>query len=113
MKTFEVKASSHGKGMLYVTSLGIAFESLRYGLVLDLSFEWLRSYVATKNDRFEIIWDTWQGERFRYAFKLESGRRAASTYAIANSQYAGSVSETESLARRRNFERKDVSPDLL
>lgn len=98
--------------MLYVTSLGIAFESLRYGLVLDLSFEWLRSYAAT-NDRFEIIWDTWQGKRFRYAFKLESGRHVASTYAVANGQYACSVSETESLARRGNLEKKGIVHNLL
>lgn len=104
VKAFEVRASNHGKGTLYVTSLGIAFESLKYGLVLDLSFEWLRSYAATKNNRFEIVWDTSHGERFRYAFKLESARHAASTYAVANSQYASSVSEIESLARRARLQ---------
>jgi len=112
VKTFEVSASAHGKGMLYITTLGIAFESLKYGLVLDLSFEWLRSYTST-NDRFEIVWDTRQGGRFRYAFKLESGSRVASTYAMANSQYACSVSETESLAMRGSLEKKDIVHNLL
>ena len=96
-RAFEVKASSHGRGILYITSFGIAFESLKYGLVLDVSFEWLRSYAATKNDRFELVWDTPRGERFRYAFKLECGGHAADTYSIANKQYANSVSEIESL----------------
>jgi len=96
-KAFEVKASNHGRGILYITSLGVAFESLKYGLVLDLSFEWIRSYIAPKNNRFELVWDTPRHERFRYAFKLESSGHAVNAYAMANKQYATSISEIASL----------------
>ncbi len=97
VKAFEVKASNHGRGILYITSFGIAFESLKYGLVLDISFEWLRSFVAQKNDRFELVWDTPSSERFRYAFKLESAIRAVAAYAEANKHHAESVSQIKSL----------------
>ncbi len=96
-KAFEVRASSHGRGILYITSFGVAFESLKYGLVLDVSFEWIRSYLAPKNNKFELVWDTPQHERFRYAFKLESGGHAVSAYAMANKQYADAISEITSL----------------
>jgi hypothetical protein len=97
VKAFEVKASGHGRGTLYITSLGVAFESLKYGSVLDVSFEWIRSYVAPKNNRFELVWDTPLRERFRYSFKLESGEHAVNAYAAANKQYAVSISEIVSL----------------
>lgn len=106
VKAFEVKASNHGRGILYITSLGIAFESLKYELVLDVSFEWLRSYIATKNDRFELVWDTPSNERFRYTFKLESAMHAVNAYAAANRRYAESISEIESLRAKA---RKQVS----
>ncbi len=96
-RAFEVKASNHGRGVLYITSFGAAFESIKYGLVLDVSFEWLRSYTAPKNDIFELVWDTPSNERFRYAFKLDSAIHAVNAYAAANKQYAKSVSEIEFL----------------
>lgn len=93
-KAFEVKASGHGRGILYITSFGVAFDSIKYGLVLDVSFEWIRSYAAPKNNKFELVWDTLQHERFRYAFKLESGAHVANAFAVANKQYAISASIT-------------------
>jgi hypothetical protein len=97
VKAFEVTASNHGRGILYITSLGVAFESIKYGLVLDVSFEWLRSYAAPKNDKFEVVWDTPDGGRFRYTFKIESAALAVNAYAAANNQYAESTSEIEHL----------------
>lgn len=98
VKVFEVKASNHGRGTLYITSFGVAFESQKYGLVLDISFEWLRSYNAPKKDRFRLVWDTQDGQRFGYTFKIDSGRSVANAYNVANQQYANSVSAPASLS---------------
>lgn len=76
-KTFQVHSSSHGKGILYVTNLGIAFESQKYGLVLDVSFEWLQSYSKI-NNKFHIVWDTPQSQRFSYLFDLDFADQAVS-----------------------------------
>ena len=95
VKAFEVKASNHGRGTLYVTSYGIAFESQKYGVVVDVSFEWLRSYAA-KKDGFQLVWDMPKGQRFMYVLKVDS-KAAANAYSVANKEYADSVSEVEAL----------------
>lgn len=97
VNAFEVRASDHGPGLLYITSRDVAFESPKYGVVLDVSFEWLRSYAAPKNDRFELVWDTPAGERFRYVFKLGSSAHVFDAYGEANKEYAESASEIEAI----------------
>lgn len=97
VKAFEVKSSNHGKGIFYITSFGVFFESQKYGPVLDVSFEWLRSHHAPKKDKFKLVWDTPDGQRLGYVLKIISGEQAVNAYAAANQEYANSLSEVESL----------------
>lgn len=99
-KAFEVKSSPHGKGILYVTTLGIAFESQKYGLVLDLSFEWLQSYDVKKSNKVQLVWDTPQGKRMSYLFCVASAREVYSIYSSTNKDYASSISEQNALKIR-------------
>lgn len=96
-KAFEVKSSAHGRGILYITTFGIAFESQKYGLVVDVSFEWIQSYATPKNNRFHLVWDTPQGRRLSYVFGIDSAREASNVYFAANKDYANSVSELDAL----------------
>ncbi|HWP78368.1 MAG TPA: hypothetical protein VNL34_01795 [Candidatus Nitrosotenuis sp.] len=99
-KAFEVNSSPHGKGILYVTTLGIAFESQKYGLVLDVSFEWMQSYDAKKSNKLQLVWDTPQGKRASYLFGVDSAREAYNIYSSANKDYAISISEHDALKIR-------------
>lgn len=87
----------HGKGILYITSLGVAYESQKYGHVLDISYEWMQSYSAPKKDKFHIVWDVPQGHRFMYVFGVSSAKEVAGVYVTANKEYANSVSEIDAL----------------
>jgi hypothetical protein len=98
-KAFEVKSSPHGKGILYITTLGIAFESQKYGLVLDVSFEWIQSYTA-KNNKLQLVWDTPQGKRSSYLLDVVSAKEVCYIYSSANQDYANSVTEIDALKTR-------------
>jgi hypothetical protein len=99
-KAFEVKSSAHGRGILYITTFGVAFESQKYGVVIDVSFEWLQSYSSPKHNRFHLVWDTPQDRRFSYVFEIDSAREASNVYSAANNDYANSVSELDALRAR-------------
>lgn len=72
VKAFEVKKSIHGKGTLYITNYGVYFESQKHGLVIEVGFEWLRSYNAIKKNIFQIVWSTQNNERFHYEINVNS-----------------------------------------
>ena len=97
VKAFEVKSSNHGKGIFYITTCGVFFESQKYGPVLDVSFEWLRSHNAPTKDKFKLVWDTPAGQRLGYVLKIIPSEQAVNAYAVANQEYANSLSEIESL----------------
>lgn len=94
---FEVKKSSHGIGVFYITNLGICFESRKHGVVVEAGFEVLRSYNAVKKDVFRIVWDTLNNERFSYEIKVNSAEEVLTVYKDANGKYAASMTETQAL----------------
>ncbi|MEM3172335.1 MAG: hypothetical protein QXE82_02230 [Candidatus Nitrosotenuis sp.] len=106
-KAFEVKSGPHGKGILYITTFGIAFEAQKYGLVLDVSFEWLQSYCVKKG-KLQVVWDTPHGRR-SYLFDVDSAEEACSVYFSANTNYAHSISELDAL--RLKLEKSSHRPD--
>ncbi|MEM3006499.1 MAG: hypothetical protein QXW37_01595 [Candidatus Nitrosotenuis sp.] len=95
-KAFEVKSSPHGKGILYITTLGIAFESQKYGLVLDVSFEWIQSYDVKKSNKLQLVWETPHGKK-AYVFGVDSAKEVYAIYSSTNKDYASSISELDAL----------------
>jgi hypothetical protein len=97
VKTFEVKKSTHGKGVFYITNYGIYFESQKHGMVIEVSFEWLRSYNVMKKNTFQIVWNTQTNERFSYEVKVDSAEEVRTVYRNANKEYAESMTEIQAL----------------
>ena len=96
VKAFEVKKSIHGKGVLYITNHGVYFESQKYGMIIEVGFEWLRSYNIIKKNVFQIVWSTQNNERFRYEVNVNS-IEVMTAYSDANKEYAESVTEIQAL----------------
>lgn len=103
---FEVKKSSHGSGVFYITDFGTYFESRRYGIVVEAGFELLRSYSAVKKDVFQIVWNSQSGERFSYEIKVDSAEEVMAVYKDANRKYAGSMTEIQALRSDHAIELK-------
>ena len=89
LKAFGVKKSPHGKGLFYVTSLRVFFETREHGTVFDLPYHILRSYKDTHGNHFRIEW--FDGGRWFYELKIhESAKEVFDTYALANKEFASS-----------------------
>jgi hypothetical protein len=99
VKAFEVKKSIHGKGALYITNHGVYFESQKHGMVIEVGFEWLRSYNVTKKNIFQIVWNTQNNERFRYEVNINS-IEVMIAYRDANKEYAESMTEIQALSSK-------------
>ena len=97
IKAFEVKKSTHGGGVFYITNLGVYFESLRYGMVVETGFELLRSYNAVKKNVFQIVWSAQNNERFSYEIKVGSAEEVMTVCKDANTEYARSMTEIQVL----------------
>lgn len=97
VKAFEVKKSSHGRGIFYITNRGVYLETQQKGLVLELPFEILKTYKETAKDTFRIEWEQ-NGSRLHYEFKVQgSAREVFDSYFFANNEFARSVSEIDAL----------------
>ena len=100
-KAFEVRKSSHGSGVFYITNFGVYFESRVYGLVVEAGFESLRSYCAARKGVFQIVWSAQGGERFRYEIRVDSAEEVAAAYRDANKEHAESMTEIQALRAKR------------
>lgn len=103
VKAFEVKKSVHGKGVLYITNYGVYFESQKYGMVIEVGFEWIRSYNAVMKNTFQIVWSTQNNERFRYEVKVNSAE-VITVYRDVNKKYAESMTEIQALKSKHKVE---------
>lgn len=97
IKAFEVKKSVHGSGVFYITGFGVYFESRKYGIVVEVGFELLKTYNVIKKDIFQIVWCTQNNERFRYEIKVDSADEVMIVYKDANEKYAESMTEIQAL----------------
>ncbi len=85
IRAYEIK-SPHGKGIFYITNFGVYIETRRYGLVLDISFDEICSYLNTKR-AFRIEWRGSTG-RLHYEFVVNTPRQVFETFAAANKEFA-------------------------
>lgn len=99
-KAFEVKQSFHGRGIFYVTNLGVYLETQRNGLVLDLPFETIRTFKDTAKDSFRIEWEL-GCRRAYYEFKIYGfSKELFETYFHSNKEYSQLASETDVLKKQ-------------
>jgi len=103
IKAFEVKKSTHGSGVFYITSFGVYFESQKHGMVIEADFELLRSYNAIKKDIFQIVWNAQNNERFRYEIKVDSADEVMTSYKDANKEYSESATEIQALKSKHGY----------
>lgn len=102
-KAFEVKKSVHGKGVFYITNYGVYFESQKHGMVVEVGFEWLKSYNAVKKDTFQIVWSTQDKDRFSYEVKVDSAEEVMTVYKDANKEYAETMTEIQAFKSRHSI----------
>ncbi|QLH09297.1 GRAM domain-containing protein [Candidatus Nitrosotenuis sp. DW1] len=97
IKTFEVKKSIHGKGILHITNYGVCFESQKYGIVIKVNFEQLKSYNAIKKNIFQIVWNEYNNNRFIYEVVVNSAKEIMTAYMDVNKEYADAMTEIQAL----------------
>jgi hypothetical protein len=101
IKVFEIKKSHHGKGLFYITNLGVYFETYKNGLVLNLSFEALKAYNNTKA-AFRIEWEQ-NDQRYHYEFCVSgSAKEVFIAYSDANREFSESSSEVDALKKKHS-----------
>jgi hypothetical protein len=100
LKAFEIKKSFHGKGIFYITNFRVYLETQMHGMILDLSFEILKTYKNIGRDSFRIEWEQ-DNHRLYYKFKVQgSAKEVFDVYAIANKEFSCSISESDALKQR-------------
>ncbi len=71
--TYSDAKTNQGKGLLYVTNLGIALEVPDEGVVCDVPFENFSLVTALKKKKIRIVW--YEGSsKFKFDFEIGAGR---------------------------------------
>lgn len=86
--SFEIIASPHGRGQFYITNMGVYFDSLTYGRVLNLGFDVIVRYDV-QGHKFRIDW-TDNNTKLYYVMTAPSSKQIFSAYQSANEEYAQS-----------------------
>lgn len=93
MNSFDVK-SRLGNGILYITNLGIVFETKTKGLILELSFTILRTFGAKKKNILLLSWDEQdKSQRFSFECKVEHAKAVENEIQLANQEFARKISD--------------------
>lgn len=93
VKSFDAK-SKLGNGILYITNLGIVFETKTKGLILDLPFTLLRTLQAKKKNTLILSWDeSDKSQRFSFECKVEHAKAVENDIQLANQEFARKTSD--------------------
>lgn len=92
LNSFDGK-SKLGNGILYITNLGIVFESKMKGLILDLPFTILRTFEAKKKNILILSWDEPdKSQRFSFECNVEHAKAVENKIHLANQEFARKTS---------------------
>jgi hypothetical protein len=92
IKSFDAK-SKLGNGILYVTNLGIVFETETKGLILELPFTILRTFEARKKNVLILSWDELdKSQRFSFECNVEHAKAVENEIQLANQEFASKTS---------------------
>lgn len=80
----------HGYGRLYITNIGVYFESCKYGKIVDLPYDVIGRYCITNDQKFRIDWRDNAVKRY-YDMSVKSPMEVFSAYEKANKEYAEST----------------------
>lgn len=88
VKSFDAK-SKLGNGLLYITNLGIVFETKSKGFILELPFTMLRTFEAKKRNALLLSWDEPdKSQRFSFECKVEHAKAVENEIQLANQEFA-------------------------
>lgn len=92
-KSFDAK-SKLGNGILYITNLGIVFETKAKGLILELPFAILRTFEAKKKNTLLLCWDEPDNShRFSFECNVEHAKAVENEIQLANQEFAKTTSD--------------------
>ena len=81
--------SKLGNGILYITNLGVVFETKMKGLILELPFTILRTFEAKKKNVLILSWDeSDKSQRFSFECKVEHAKAIENEIQLANQEFA-------------------------
>ncbi len=75
--------TNQGKGLLYITNVGIALETADEGVICDVPFEKFSLVTAIKKNKIRIVWYE-KNKKFKFDFEIDNTKRDAAMSMMQN-----------------------------